>query len=135
MSWGNGKHLDCWSAINHLNHKKLNILITVFLFQIQDGSWHQSHFVFHTQDSRQLPIIDIQEFSSSLPNHRKHLEIGPVCFFWPLHCPVTSSHKSLTSTDARTYFPFKEMLPQLDQRMGSRELVDFIEQHYWDFGE
>ncbi|MED6243348.1 hypothetical protein ATANTOWER_018737 [Ataeniobius toweri] len=48
--------------------------------KIQDGSWHQSRFFFHTQDSCQLPIIDIQEFSSSLLNYQLHIEIGPVCF-------------------------------------------------------
>uniref|UniRef100_A0A3B5LD68 Fibrillar collagen NC1 domain-containing protein n=2 Tax=Xiphophorus couchianus TaxID=32473 RepID=A0A3B5LD68_9TELE len=66
------------------NKHTSNTLLEPHLIQdeckIQDGSWHQSHFFFHTQDSRQLPIIDIQEFSSSLPNHRKHLQIGPVCF-------------------------------------------------------
>ncbi|TKS74238.1 Collagen alpha-1(XXIV) chain [Collichthys lucidus] len=36
--------------------------------KIQDGSWHQSRFFFHTQDSRQLPIVDVQEFPPSQPN-------------------------------------------------------------------
>uniref|UniRef100_A0A3Q2Q4T6 Fibrillar collagen NC1 domain-containing protein n=1 Tax=Fundulus heteroclitus TaxID=8078 RepID=A0A3Q2Q4T6_FUNHE len=48
--------------------------------EIQDGSWHQSHFFFHTQDSRQLPIVDIQEFSSSLLHYQRPIETGPVCF-------------------------------------------------------
>uniref|UniRef100_A0A4W6FP22 Fibrillar collagen NC1 domain-containing protein n=1 Tax=Lates calcarifer TaxID=8187 RepID=A0A4W6FP22_LATCA len=48
--------------------------------KIQDGSWHQSRFFFHTQDSRQLPIVDIQEFPTSQPNTLQHIEIGPVCF-------------------------------------------------------
>uniref|UniRef100_A0A3Q3FF86 Fibrillar collagen NC1 domain-containing protein n=2 Tax=Labrus TaxID=30799 RepID=A0A3Q3FF86_9LABR len=48
--------------------------------KIQDGSWHQSRFFFHTQDSRQLPIVDVQEFPTSQPNGQQHLEIGPVCF-------------------------------------------------------
>lgn len=48
--------------------------------KIQDGSWHQSRFFFHTQDSRQLPIVDIQEFPTSQPNSQQHIEIGPVCF-------------------------------------------------------
>uniref|UniRef100_A0A672HC84 Fibrillar collagen NC1 domain-containing protein n=2 Tax=Salarias fasciatus TaxID=181472 RepID=A0A672HC84_SALFA len=48
--------------------------------KIQDGSWHQSHFFFHTQDSRQLPIVDIQEFPNPQLNSQRRLEIGPVCF-------------------------------------------------------
>lgn len=64
--------------------------------KIQDGSWHQSRFFFHTQDSRQLPIVDIQEFPTSQPNSQQHIEIGPVCFLWHQHHrPVTYSHKLL----------------------------------------
>uniref|UniRef100_A0A665TDB4 Fibrillar collagen NC1 domain-containing protein n=2 Tax=Echeneis naucrates TaxID=173247 RepID=A0A665TDB4_ECHNA len=48
--------------------------------KIKDGSWHQSHFFFHTQDSRQLPIVDIDEFPTSQPNSQRRIEIGPVCF-------------------------------------------------------
>lgn len=55
------------------------------LFQMQDGSWHESHFFFHTQDSRQLPIVDIQTFLAPWPRTQRHLEISPVCFFWPQH--------------------------------------------------
>lgn len=52
------------------------------LFQIQDGSWHESRFFFHTQDSRQLPIVDIQILPAPRPSSQRHIEIGPVCFFW-----------------------------------------------------
>ena len=48
--------------------------------QIQDGSWHQSSFVFHTQDSRQLPIVDMQELPAPQTKSQQHLEVGPVCF-------------------------------------------------------
>uniref|UniRef100_A0A3Q3K7G5 Fibrillar collagen NC1 domain-containing protein n=1 Tax=Monopterus albus TaxID=43700 RepID=A0A3Q3K7G5_MONAL len=48
--------------------------------KIQDGSWHQSRFFFHTQDSRQLPIVDIQEFPTSQPNSQRYIEVSPVCF-------------------------------------------------------
>uniref|UniRef100_A0A7N9ARA5 Fibrillar collagen NC1 domain-containing protein n=2 Tax=Mastacembelus armatus TaxID=205130 RepID=A0A7N9ARA5_9TELE len=48
--------------------------------KIQDGSWHQSRFRFHTQDSRQLPVIDIQESPPSQPDSQRRIEIGPVCF-------------------------------------------------------
>uniref|UniRef100_A0A3B5JYP9 Fibrillar collagen NC1 domain-containing protein n=2 Tax=Takifugu rubripes TaxID=31033 RepID=A0A3B5JYP9_TAKRU len=49
--------------------------------KIQDGSWHESHFFFHTQDSRQLPIVDIQTFPAPRPSSQRHIEISPVCFF------------------------------------------------------
>ncbi|TNN47180.1 Collagen alpha-1(XXIV) chain [Liparis tanakae] len=49
--------------------------------EIQDGRWHQSRFFFHTQDSRQLPIVDIQEFPTSRSNSsERYIEISPVCF-------------------------------------------------------
>uniref|UniRef100_A0A3Q2DQK3 Fibrillar collagen NC1 domain-containing protein n=2 Tax=Cyprinodon variegatus TaxID=28743 RepID=A0A3Q2DQK3_CYPVA len=48
--------------------------------KIQDGSWHQSHFFFHSQDSRRLPVVEIQEFPPSLLHYQQHIEIGPVCF-------------------------------------------------------
>lgn len=66
--------LPIWN-MHHLND------VPPILFQIQDGSWHQSRFFFHTQDSRQLPIVDIQEFPTSQPNSQQHIEMGPVCFF------------------------------------------------------
>lgn len=70
-------------------------LSSSFFCQIQDGSWHQSRFFFHTQDSRQLPIVDMQEFPTSQPSGQRHIEIGPVCFLWhqPHHRPVTYSLK------------------------------------------
>uniref|UniRef100_H3C031 Fibrillar collagen NC1 domain-containing protein n=1 Tax=Tetraodon nigroviridis TaxID=99883 RepID=H3C031_TETNG len=49
--------------------------------KIQDGSWHESHFFFHTQDSRQLPIVDIQTVPAPRPSTRRHIEVSPVCFF------------------------------------------------------
>lgn len=48
--------------------------------KIQDGSWHLSHFSLHTQDSRQLPIVDFQELPSSHPGSQRRLDVGPVCF-------------------------------------------------------
>uniref|UniRef100_A0A3Q4HVC8 Fibrillar collagen NC1 domain-containing protein n=2 Tax=Neolamprologus brichardi TaxID=32507 RepID=A0A3Q4HVC8_NEOBR len=48
--------------------------------KIQDGSWHQSRFLFHTQDSGQLPLVDIEEFPTSQISSQRNVEIGPVCF-------------------------------------------------------
>uniref|UniRef100_A0A8C5GK32 Fibrillar collagen NC1 domain-containing protein n=2 Tax=Gouania willdenowi TaxID=441366 RepID=A0A8C5GK32_GOUWI len=48
--------------------------------QIHDGNWHQSRFLFHTQDSRQLPIVDILGIPSSQFNSQQRIEISPVCF-------------------------------------------------------
>lgn len=69
---------------------QFNPISFFFLFQIQDGSWHESHFFFHTQDSRQLPIVDIQTFPAPRPTTQRHIEISPVCFFWHQYpCCVT----------------------------------------------
>lgn len=48
--------------------------------KIQDGSWRQSRFIFHTQDSRQLPIVNMQELPVPHAKSQRHLEVGPVCF-------------------------------------------------------
>lgn len=88
--------LPIWN-MHHLND------VPPILFQIQDGSWHQSRFFFHTQDSRQLPIVDIQEFPTSQPNSQQHIEMGPVCFFWHQHhCRVTSVHELLKCEAEKT---------------------------------
>lgn len=79
------------------SHPLFCLFLHLFIpLQIQDGSWHQSRFFFHTQDSRQLPIVDIQEFPTSQRNSQQQIEIGPVCFLWHQHQrPVTYSHKLL----------------------------------------
>lgn len=98
------------------------------LFQIQDGSWHQSRFFFHTQDSRQLPIVDIQEFPTSQPDSQRHIEIDPVCFLWHQHhrscslftwatkiqgclpkseCPLDFATETVNGTCWTAYFPSK----------------------------
>lgn len=72
----------CWISVTAF------FLLLSISCQIQDGSWHQSRFFFHTQDSRQLPIIDLQEFPTQ-PNSQRHKESSPVCFLWHQHhCPV-----------------------------------------------
>uniref|UniRef100_A0A8C2CU65 Collagen type XXIV alpha 1 n=1 Tax=Cyprinus carpio TaxID=7962 RepID=A0A8C2CU65_CYPCA len=48
--------------------------------EIRDGSWHQSRFLFQTQDTQQLPIVDIQGVHPSHPGDQRHVEVGPVCF-------------------------------------------------------
>lgn len=48
--------------------------------EIRDGSWHQSRFLFQTQDAQQLPIVDIQSVHPSRPGDQRHVEVGPVCF-------------------------------------------------------
>lgn len=72
-------------CVTNLNYAFLLLI----LLQIQDGSWHQSRFFFYTQDSRQLPIVDIQRLPTLQHNSQRHIEIGPVCFFWhEHHCGV-----------------------------------------------
>lgn len=53
-----------------------------FSRQIRDGSWHQSRFLFQTQDTHHLPIVDVQGLVPSSPGDQRHLEVGPVCFLW-----------------------------------------------------
>ncbi|GCB82352.1 hypothetical protein scyTo_0021589, partial [Scyliorhinus torazame] len=48
--------------------------------QIQDGRWHQTQFLFHTQDPNQLPIVGIYNLPQPKPGLHYHLEVGPVCF-------------------------------------------------------
>lgn len=69
----------------HSELSESSIRFLFLFFQIQDGSWHESHFFFHTQDSRQLPIVDIQTFPAPRPSSQRHIEISPVCFFWHWH--------------------------------------------------
>lgn len=62
-----------------------SVIFALVLFQIQDGSWHQSRFFFYTQDSRQLPIVDIQQHPTPQRHSQQRVEIGPVCFLWQQH--------------------------------------------------
>uniref|UniRef100_A0A8D3D491 Fibrillar collagen NC1 domain-containing protein n=1 Tax=Scophthalmus maximus TaxID=52904 RepID=A0A8D3D491_SCOMX len=49
--------------------------------QIKDGRWHQTHFIFQTQDPNLLPIVDVYNLPPTAePGARYHLEVGPVCF-------------------------------------------------------
>ncbi|KAM7391210.1 hypothetical protein PAMP_021914 [Pampus punctatissimus] len=47
---------------------------------IKDGRWHQTHFIFQTQDPNLLPIVDVNNLPTTEPGSRYHLEVGPVCF-------------------------------------------------------
>uniref|UniRef100_A0A3B3XTI5 Fibrillar collagen NC1 domain-containing protein n=1 Tax=Poecilia mexicana TaxID=48701 RepID=A0A3B3XTI5_9TELE len=47
---------------------------------IRDGRWHQTHFIFQSQDPTLLPIIDVHNLPTTEPGARFHLEVGPVCF-------------------------------------------------------
>lgn len=100
-----------WNAIQNmpwnicLEHESVEWFLFFFappvLPQIQDGSWHQSRFFFHTQDSRQLPIVHIQDFPTSQPSRQQHVEVGPVCFLW--HQP--HPHVWFTQTTKMQGFP------------------------------
>uniref|UniRef100_A0A3B4A8A0 Fibrillar collagen NC1 domain-containing protein n=2 Tax=Periophthalmus magnuspinnatus TaxID=409849 RepID=A0A3B4A8A0_9GOBI len=48
--------------------------------EILHGRWLQTQFLFSTQDSRQLPIVDILDFPTSNTNSQQEIENGPVCF-------------------------------------------------------
>lgn len=47
---------------------------------IKDGRWHQTHFIFQTQDPNLLPIVDVYSLPTTEPGTHYHLEVGPVCF-------------------------------------------------------
>lgn len=47
---------------------------------MKDGRWHQTRFIFQTQDPNLLPIVDVKNLPSTSPGSRYHLEVGPVCF-------------------------------------------------------
>ena len=52
----------------------------LFGFQIKDGRWHQTHFVFNSLDPTLLPVVDIYNLPNTNPGSHYHLEVGPVCF-------------------------------------------------------
>lgn len=47
---------------------------------INDGRWHQTHFVFYSLDPALLPVVDIYNLPNTSPGSHYHLEVGPVCF-------------------------------------------------------
>uniref|UniRef100_A0A668SQ98 Fibrillar collagen NC1 domain-containing protein n=2 Tax=Oreochromis aureus TaxID=47969 RepID=A0A668SQ98_OREAU len=47
---------------------------------IKDGRWHQTHFMFQSQDPNLLPIVDVHNLPTAEPGAHYHLEVGPVCF-------------------------------------------------------
>uniref|UniRef100_A0A3Q1EZ37 Collagen, type XXVII, alpha 1b n=1 Tax=Acanthochromis polyacanthus TaxID=80966 RepID=A0A3Q1EZ37_9TELE len=47
---------------------------------MKDGRWHQTHFIFQSQDPNLLPIVDVYNLPTADPGARYHLEVGPVCF-------------------------------------------------------
>lgn len=47
---------------------------------IKDGRWHQTKFLFQTQDLNLLPIVDVHNLPKSEHGARYYLEVGPVCF-------------------------------------------------------
>lgn len=50
------------------------------VFQIKDGRWHQTHFLFQMQDPNLLPIVDVYNVTATEPGALFHLEVGSVCF-------------------------------------------------------
>ncbi|GCB75668.1 hypothetical protein scyTo_0020385, partial [Scyliorhinus torazame] len=48
--------------------------------KIQDGTWQQTQFLFHTQVVDRLPIVEIQGLPRLSPAKQYRVEIGLVCF-------------------------------------------------------
>uniref|UniRef100_A0A8C9NIW0 Fibrillar collagen NC1 domain-containing protein n=2 Tax=Serinus canaria TaxID=9135 RepID=A0A8C9NIW0_SERCA len=47
---------------------------------IEDGSWHKTQFFFHTQDTNQLPVVQINALPHLKPGQQHFIESGSVCF-------------------------------------------------------
>uniref|UniRef100_A0A2D4M707 Fibrillar collagen NC1 domain-containing protein n=1 Tax=Micrurus spixii TaxID=129469 RepID=A0A2D4M707_9SAUR len=47
---------------------------------IQDGNWHKTQFFFHTQDTNQLPVVQVHPFSHLNQGQQRYIESGLVCF-------------------------------------------------------
>lgn len=47
---------------------------------ITDGRWHQTQFLFQTEDPNLLPIVEVYNLPSTKSGSHYHLEVGPVCF-------------------------------------------------------
>uniref|UniRef100_A0A8C2FGB5 Fibrillar collagen NC1 domain-containing protein n=1 Tax=Cyprinus carpio TaxID=7962 RepID=A0A8C2FGB5_CYPCA len=47
---------------------------------ITDGRWHQTQFIFQTEDPNLLPIVEVYNLPSTKSGSHYHLEVGPVCF-------------------------------------------------------
>uniref|UniRef100_A0A8C8RCR4 Fibrillar collagen NC1 domain-containing protein n=1 Tax=Pelusios castaneus TaxID=367368 RepID=A0A8C8RCR4_9SAUR len=47
---------------------------------IQDGSWHKTEFFFHTQDTTDLPVVQVHTFPHLKPGQHQYIESGSVCF-------------------------------------------------------
>uniref|UniRef100_A0A8C5TWA9 Fibrillar collagen NC1 domain-containing protein n=1 Tax=Malurus cyaneus samueli TaxID=2593467 RepID=A0A8C5TWA9_9PASS len=47
---------------------------------IADGSWRKTQFLFHTQDTDQLPVVQVNALPHLKPGQQHFIESGPVCF-------------------------------------------------------
>uniref|UniRef100_H9GJU7 Fibrillar collagen NC1 domain-containing protein n=1 Tax=Anolis carolinensis TaxID=28377 RepID=H9GJU7_ANOCA len=47
---------------------------------IQEGSWRKTQFLFHTQDTNQLPIVQVNKFPHLRQGQQRYIESGSVCF-------------------------------------------------------
>lgn len=50
------------------------------VFQIEDGSWRKTQFFFHTQDTNQLPVVQVNALPHLKPGQQHFIESGSVCF-------------------------------------------------------
>lgn len=48
--------------------------------KVQDGRWHQTLFIFRTQDPQQLPIVSVDNLPPASSGKQYRLEVGPACF-------------------------------------------------------
>jgi len=58
----------------------VNLIFCLCVLQIQDGSWHKTQFFFHTQDTNQLPVVQVHTLPHLKPGQQHFIESGLVCF-------------------------------------------------------
>lgn len=58
----------------------MNLIFCSCMLQIEDGSWHKTRFFFHTQDTNQLPVVQVNALPHLKPGQQHFIESGSVCF-------------------------------------------------------
>ena len=67
------------STSSYLN-LNLEVRITVYYFQIKDGTWRKTILEVNTSKTHRLPIHDVAVYDIGDTGEEFGLEIGPVCF-------------------------------------------------------
>ncbi|CAH2310409.1 collagen alpha-1(XXIV) chain [Pelobates cultripes] len=68
-----------WNGHMFEGNQSLEITVVQDECEIQDGAWHKTQFMFHSQETSKLPVVGIPTLSH-LEEDQLYLENGPVCF-------------------------------------------------------